>query len=409
MPTVYKLLGLETQFFDDNGEPYAGGQLFTYVAGSSTKKTTYQDGDGVTPHANPIDLDAAGRLPAPVFGTTGPYKLVLAPSTDTDPPASPEWTQDDISGINDTASVTLDQWVDSNLTPTYVGATSFTLVGDQTTEFHVGRRLKSQNSGGTRYSTITATSYSAPDTTVTVANDSGSLDAGLSQVSLGLISYVNPSINPAGRLIGVQVITSTATYTPTAGTASVVVEVQGGGGGGGGAQGTTGSQCSAGPGGGAGGYTCERLTSGFGGVTATIGAAGATATGNNAGGNGGTSSFGALCSATGGTGGAAGAAGTGFDAVNGSAGGAGSGGTFNVTGAPGGPSIINPANNGSMSGFGGSSRFGGGGAGKQNTTAGGNAATGYGAGGGGAVCQASASGQTSGAGTAGIIIVWEYA
>lgn len=194
MPTVYRLFDAGAQFFDDNGDPYAGGKLFTYSPGSSTKKTAYQESGGTTPHANPIVLDAAGRLPAPVWGTTGGYKFVLAPSTDTDPPASPEWTEDNVSGINDTASTSIDQWSDSGVTPTYVSATSFTLVGDQTTAFHAGRRVKTANSGGTRYGRITAASYSAPNTTVTVLLDSGSLDAGLSAVSLGVATWANPSI-----------------------------------------------------------------------------------------------------------------------------------------------------------------------------------------------------------------------
>lgn len=194
MPTVYRLFDPGRQFFDDNGDPFASGKLFTYSAGSSTKKTTYQDSAGATPHANPIILDSSGRLPAPVWGTTGAYKLVLAPSTDTDPPTSPEWTEDNVSGVNDTVSTSIDQWVASGLTPTYIGATSFSLVGDQTTAFHVGRRLKTTNSGGTVYARITASSYSAPNTTVTVVNDSGSLDAGLSAVSLGVATWANPSI-----------------------------------------------------------------------------------------------------------------------------------------------------------------------------------------------------------------------
>ena len=99
-----------------------------------------------------------------------------------------------MSGINDTATSSVDQWVASGVTPTYVSATSFTLVGDQTTEFHVGRRLKSTNSGGTRYSRITASSYSAPSTTVTVVNDSGNLDTGLSAVSYGILSSSNHSM-----------------------------------------------------------------------------------------------------------------------------------------------------------------------------------------------------------------------
>jgi hypothetical protein len=204
MATVYRLLDVGRQFLDDNGDPYAGGLLFTYTAGSSTKKTTYQEASGSTPHANPIVLDANGRLPAPVWGTTGAYKLVLAPSTDTDPPASPEWTEDDVSGINDTATSSVDQWVASGLTPTYVSGSQFSVSGDRTTELHAGRRLKTANSGGTIYSSITASSYSAPNTTVTVVSDSGSLDAGLSSVSYGLLSATGHSlpIDPDATNVG---------------------------------------------------------------------------------------------------------------------------------------------------------------------------------------------------------------
>jgi microcystin-dependent protein len=194
MPTVFRLFDAGSQFFDDNGDPYAGGQLFTYSPGSSTKKTAYQDAGGNTPHANPIDLDSAGRLPAPVWGTTGGYKLVLAPSTDADPPTSPEWAEDDVAGINDTGSTSIDQWIESGLTPTFVSSTQFTFPGDQLSVFHIGRRVKTNNTVGTVYSTISAASYSAPNTTITLINDSTVIDSGLSGVAYGLLSAVRSSI-----------------------------------------------------------------------------------------------------------------------------------------------------------------------------------------------------------------------
>lgn len=182
------------QYFDTNGIPLAGGKLFTYAAGSSTKQTAYQDSGGLTPHANPIVLDSSGYLPAALWITQGSsYKLVMTRSTDTDPPVSPIWTIDNISGIND-STVTIDEWVASGLTPTYVSATSFTLAGDQTSIFHEGRRLKSTNTGGTVYSTVTNSVFGA-STTVTVVNDSSSLDSGLSAVSVGIIRANNPSIS----------------------------------------------------------------------------------------------------------------------------------------------------------------------------------------------------------------------
>jgi hypothetical protein len=86
------------QFFDTNGDPLTGAKLFTYLAGTSTKATTYQDANQVTDNANPLTLDAAGRcsLFQPI-GTS--YKYVLAPSTDTDPPASPYWTVDNVTAV----------------------------------------------------------------------------------------------------------------------------------------------------------------------------------------------------------------------------------------------------------------------------------------------------------------------
>ena len=85
------------QELDGNGAPYAGAKLFTYRAGTSTKEPTYQDEDSSTAHANPIILDANGRIPAGVWLTEGQgYKLVLAPSDDTDPPVSPIWTLDNL-------------------------------------------------------------------------------------------------------------------------------------------------------------------------------------------------------------------------------------------------------------------------------------------------------------------------
>ena len=119
------------------------------------------------------------------------YKFVLTSPTDTDPPVASTRTIDNVSGVNDT-TVTSDQWV-AGPTPTFVSTTSFTLVGDQTSTFHVGRRVKTTNSGGTIYSRITVSAFTAL-TTITVVNDSGVLDSGLSAVSYGLLSATNPSI-----------------------------------------------------------------------------------------------------------------------------------------------------------------------------------------------------------------------
>jgi hypothetical protein len=89
--------------FYNNGEPVAGGQLFCYQAGTTTKQAAYADISG-TSISNPIILDSQGRPTTngttitPVFLQVGQsYKFVLAASTDTDPPSSPIWTADNQS------------------------------------------------------------------------------------------------------------------------------------------------------------------------------------------------------------------------------------------------------------------------------------------------------------------------
>lgn len=180
---------------DSSGNPYSGAQLFTYAAGSSTKQTAYQDQAGTTPHTNPIVLNSRGEPPAPIWLTEGSeYKFVLTTPTDTDPPAAAIRTVDDVSGVNDGTGLQ-DEWIASGFTPTFISATSFSVSGDRTTVLHVGRRLKTANTGGTIYSTITASSHSGGTTTVTVVNDSGSIDSGISSVSYSIGSASNPSVN----------------------------------------------------------------------------------------------------------------------------------------------------------------------------------------------------------------------
>ena len=132
--------GPKPQFLLSTGLPAVGNQLFFYAAGSSTKQNTYTDSTGGSANSNPIVLNSLGEPTNEIWFTGGQsYKVVYAPSTDTDPPSSPIWTVDNIRGINDT-TVTQDQWVASGLTPTFVSATSFTLAGDQTSTFQAGRR-----------------------------------------------------------------------------------------------------------------------------------------------------------------------------------------------------------------------------------------------------------------------------
>ena len=72
--------GAGWQFFDANGVMLSGGLVYSYVAGTSTPQATYTTSAGNVPHANPIVLDASGRVPSggEVWATDlAGYKFVL--------------------------------------------------------------------------------------------------------------------------------------------------------------------------------------------------------------------------------------------------------------------------------------------------------------------------------------------
>ncbi len=72
-----------------------GLKLFTYVAGSSTKQTTYSDIGLTAANSNPLLLSADGGF-GNIFLKNADYKIVLSPSTDTDPPTAPIYTFDNV-------------------------------------------------------------------------------------------------------------------------------------------------------------------------------------------------------------------------------------------------------------------------------------------------------------------------
>lgn len=213
-------LGVKPQIMLGSGLPAVGAQLFFYVGGSvNTKQNTYTDSTGGTPNTNPIVLNSLGEPNTQIWMTVGQlYKVVYAPAGDTDPPTSPIWTIDNLSASASGVS-TFDEWVASGIAPTYVNATTFTLPGDQTSAFQVGRRLKTTITAGTGYHTITASVFGAL-TTVTV--NGTSLDNGLSAVSYGILSATNPSI-PATAVTFTNLTVSGSAQAATARTAANTV------------------------------------------------------------------------------------------------------------------------------------------------------------------------------------------
>src|SRR5262245_51198409 len=82
------------QFLDATPEVYSGAKLFFYAAGTSTKQNTYSDRSLSSANTNPVVLNSAGRPSVEIWLQDLDYKVVLAPSTDSDPPTSPIWSSD---------------------------------------------------------------------------------------------------------------------------------------------------------------------------------------------------------------------------------------------------------------------------------------------------------------------------
>lgn len=224
MPAYLSPIGNEQQS-DANGAPLSGGLIQTYQAGTSTPVTTYTDQAGLIPQANPIVLNSAGLPANPIWLPAGQaVKLVIQNAQ-----GVTQRTVDNVLGINDPSAIgTPDQWVVFSGAATFLSATSFSVAGDQTPTFQISRRVRSSNTGGVIFSTIRAVSFAAGVTTVTVANDSGSLDSGLSQVAYGLLSPLSPSVpvnyltTVRGYLAGLTLSTagSSTTFSVAAGAAA---------------------------------------------------------------------------------------------------------------------------------------------------------------------------------------------
>lgn len=217
-----------------------------------------------------------------------------------------------------------------------------------------------------------------------------------------------------GRLINVQVITTSGNYVKTPGTTKAKAFALGGGGAGGGCAITGASQSSAGKGGngGAFGWTTLLDMTSVSSVACTVGSAGIGALGAD-GSSGGNTSFGAYITAPGGSGGTNGAVASALTVTSSNDPGSecsGSAVEISVRASRGtGKVVLGTGSGQAYSGAGGSSPYGNGG-GSVTNGLGGQPGYGYGAGGGSVVNPASqATAQSGGNGSGGLIIVWEYA
>ena len=72
---------LDTQYFDDAGDPLVSGKIYFYESGTTTPKATYADVNYTIANSNPVILTAAGRQPNIFF--EGVAKAILTKSDNT--------------------------------------------------------------------------------------------------------------------------------------------------------------------------------------------------------------------------------------------------------------------------------------------------------------------------------------
>lgn len=117
----------------NGGTTVPGGKLFVYDAGTSTKRAIYTTSALAVQHPNPLVADANGRFAAAyVESTDGDYKEILAGASDSDPPTSPYWTEDNIPVAAEPAAPRYDV----TTAETYAGVTP---TNDEYPAFHVDR------------------------------------------------------------------------------------------------------------------------------------------------------------------------------------------------------------------------------------------------------------------------------
>lgn len=187
-----------TPFIQDvDGNPLSGGKIFAYVGGSNTVlQDTYTTSAGTTKNANPIVLDSSGTLPNAIWLISGEsYNLVLTDSAGTLLKGFDSVTGVATSGGGGSGSTAI--WV-TTAGATFLSSTSFLVTGNKTAEYRVGNRARMTLAGGAVFGTVTAVSFSSPNTTITVAMDAGTLNSSLSLAEYSVLIAAQGSTVDAG-------------------------------------------------------------------------------------------------------------------------------------------------------------------------------------------------------------------
>lgn len=195
------LLPVSQQWFDNNGNPLAGGKVFTYIAGTSTPKNSYADYALSALNTNPVILDAAvsnaAHASVQLNNTKVVYDLLGLVETSGEGIFSVyngdyQFRRD--GGPSVSGAVTVDPKVDTDLT--FIDASTVTIAN--TNQMHKGKRLR----------LLCLTSNG-----VTVALASGSFNFGGLAVPVIHMNMVDSYLELRGTTSGWEIVGSTQ-YVP---------------------------------------------------------------------------------------------------------------------------------------------------------------------------------------------------
>lgn len=148
----------QRQYFDANGNPLAGGKIYTYLTGTVTPATTYNNSTG-TPNANPIVLDSQGRTRIYLDPLVA-YKFVLVDSLGVSVGLDMDPVSLNLANANSNTF--------QGATRGTVGAPVFTFAGDTDTGIYssAANTLDVATSGVNRLRFLPGGGLGAPDGTV---------------------------------------------------------------------------------------------------------------------------------------------------------------------------------------------------------------------------------------------------
>jgi hypothetical protein len=202
MPTTTLTPSPKQQYFDANGNPLAGGKLYTYAGGTSTPLATYTNATDSTFNPNPIILDSRGE--ANVWLVPGTlYKFKLTDASDVQ-----IWVVDQISTpVASSGSVT---------SVALAAPALFTVTGSPITSSgtltlaYSGTALPAANGG---------TGLTAPGTSGNVLTSNGTAWVSSTPSSGGSVTSVAMSVPSVFSVAGSPITTSgtlAVTYSGTA-------------------------------------------------------------------------------------------------------------------------------------------------------------------------------------------------